>query len=178
MQSLELDLTQEDFVTFAVHYALNSESGRQQRSSYRAVLMLASALLSGWIVNVVTRSLLDGLLVAALASVIAYVQASRDWERHMRRGLARASSGDGLGQAGASTLSLDDTGLSADGPAIQVRVAWPAVRKVEDVGTHVFIYFSPRQAFIVPRRGQPEAIDQFTAEVVARIAQDRPAVTD
>jgi hypothetical protein len=68
-------------------------------------------------------------------------------------------------------LEQDPMGLAIETPMARVLYKWPAIRKVEKVGSRLFVMISSRTALVIPDRvtspGNMEAL-------VATIADNRP----
>jgi hypothetical protein len=162
---LTVELTADDLVAFNLHYALTSPVAKRNAANYRFVLIAISALLAGWFVTVLFGALWMGVAAAVAAGTISYFRAPALRARQARHELAKAFSECALGGGGLSTISLDDEGLHEESEDTSLTVRWSGIKRVEDTEAHVYIYFGARQAFILPRRGQQDAVDRFAAAV-------------
>jgi hypothetical protein len=67
--------------------------------------------------------------------------------------------------AGRRVLTADASGLHESGQGIDLSSSWSSILRVDDTPTHLFIYFSPQGAIVVPKRVGPELIDELSSEL-------------
>ena len=82
--------------------------------------------------------------------------------------------GDNNGVVGDHYFIVDDVAICEQSGPIEVRVKWNGVRKVSVGEDHVFIYYAPNQAFIIPKRAFDHESDcqRFVQDCVSRLPEN------
>jgi hypothetical protein len=159
---IEFEITLDDLVAFNVYHNRHSKPGKRNRLILSGFLTLAalasmsSILLPDpdspivWNASSITLSLLPILFMAALFG-LALSPGVRRWQT--KRALKRLlSEGKSKRLVGARRLTLTSTGVTHRTAVTEAETKWSAVEKLVETDQHLFIYTSPVEAFIVPRR--------------------------
>ena len=147
------DLTPDDYVAFNVHTSLALPETRRQIAQGRAW----GALVIGVVTLVMALALFD--VDAVISVVLAVVGAAVWWvvspwalRRAVRRSVERIARTSGLGVLGPASLEADEVGLREECAGMVSTAPWGAVARIEETGTHGFVFVGPLAAVIVPKR--------------------------
>jgi hypothetical protein len=77
------------------------------------------------------------------------------------------SADNGLGVPGRRVLTFDADGLRESGPGVGLTLSWTSIQHVESTPAHVFIYFGPQGAIVVPKRIGPDLIGELLSALEA-----------
>lgn len=166
--ALAFDLTADDFAAFDAHHALTSESALRRLRRARLGAAVLGALVGFGFVLFFDFGVLSASLAAAWSAVVswfAYGTRRGAGLTRPQRWLARAGA---LGASESAVLTLDDSGVREDGAGIHLFAKWNGIKRVDSTTEHVFIYFLPHAAFIVPRSVGEDAVEALLRVVEAR----------
>jgi hypothetical protein len=158
------DLTTDDFVAFNVHHQRRSPLVRTITTSAVMVVWLvvavAVALYALFAVRDRTTLIVCLLLWGAVVSVFGFLL----WRMARRAPSNRPSAGlvaerDTSSMVGPYKLNVTRTEITESSPQGEATCAMSAVEKIVVTGDHAFIYSSPVQAFVVPRRAFATSVD-------------------
>jgi hypothetical protein len=170
---LRYEVSVDDLVAFAVHYAGQSSTLRRGRA--RIVWVPLAAI---WGVTV-TLALIDDddptIMLAApvVPSLIWVLLATFLFRGAYRRGIQKVFA-EGLHpcSTGPHELELSATGLVERTPFGELRTPFESVRQVTSDGERTFIYISGTAAHVVPHRSVPESeLLAFVETVRERLAK-------
>jgi len=168
---LEFDLSAEDFAAFSLDRALYSETGLAGLRRARVNTTVACLVVSVLIVELLSRNLVAGLVIAGVSAVTVWFVFPWSWQRAAVTNVKQLAASGALGKPGKRLLTADDTGLIETGAGPTMSAHWDDVERVESTPEHVFVYVRDGEAFIVPKRvGEPQ-IGAFLAEIEARRAK-------
>jgi hypothetical protein len=76
-------------------------------------------------------------------------------------------------QLGRHTLSIDESGVTEQGPAALHKHAWKAVLEVVQTADHIFVVVDGGAGYVVPKRAFPssEATEAFLTALSSRVSQ-------
>ena len=82
--------------------------------------------------------------------------------------------GDNNGVVGDHCFIVDDAYVCEQAGPIETKVKWNAIQKVSAGEDHAFIYYTPNQAFIVPKRAFTDESDftRFVSDCVSRLPEN------
>ena len=106
------------------------------------------------------------LLMILLYAVIIYFVLTSAVKRSL-------PTGDNKGIVGDHSFTVDDAALCEQSGPLEIRVKWNGIRKVSVGEDHVFIYYAPNQAFIIPKRAFTDESDfqRFVQDCVSRLPE-------
>jgi hypothetical protein len=165
--AFEYHLTTDDYAAFNLHHLLTSEMGLRQRRFYRLNLAAATAILSSFMIAVLTSDLTVALVAGATGAVVGWALGVLTWKREIRRNIRRMAKGDALGAPGRHVLTLDAEGMTEETPNAKVTAPWSSLTRVDETAQHIFIYTDPVRAFVVPVRIGPENVQELRGLVAA-----------
>jgi hypothetical protein len=167
LAAIEFELTSADFVAFNLHHAGTSEFLARQRRRTRIAISVAGFVVLALLIGIGFGDPVGGLVVAVVTAAFMWFIFPRLWQRSIERNVRRASAGDGLGTPGFRVLTIDDDGLHESGAGVALSTTWASIERVDLAPGHVFIYFGPQAAFVVPRSVGAERIDALLHEIDA-----------
>jgi hypothetical protein len=173
LTEFEFQTTADDFVAFNLHHAATSRFVAQQRSRARLGITAALFVALAVVIGIISGNAVEALITAALSALIMWLIFPWSWRRAIQRNVRRMSVGGGLGTPGRTVLTADDAGLRETGKGVALATSWDSVERVDLTPTHVFVYFGPQAAIIVPRTVAAEHVDALLLE----IEKHRPGVT-
>jgi hypothetical protein len=162
LTAIEFELTAEDFAAFNVRYAATSEVIARQAFYSRIALSAAVLVLLVLFFGIAYGDFVEGLVAGAVGALLMWLIFPRSWRRSMERHM---SAGDGLGTPGTYVLTVDDEGLHETGPGVAMSATWASIVRTDLAPSHLFIYYAPQAAIVVPLSVGNERIDQLLREI-------------
>ena len=147
---IDYDLTVEDAAAFSVYnFRTSSRIKRRLRLSQAAGILATlvfAVLWPDW--SSVERLIFTVLLL--LLFVFGYPQYYR-WA--IRRNASKAySATKSKGVLGKHTVVIEPSGVTETGSVSESKVAWSGVEKIVDDNQYIYIFTSPLQAHVIPKR--------------------------
>ena len=147
-------LTEEDYISFNIHYAFHSQTGRQRLMLGRLIPAFVS--LCFWLVQLVTGSDRNVLIVEAVLltaySVWGYFHYPKTYTKSIRKNILKLKKEGKLPYATEAELELTDTALIETAPTSAHTIEYSTVLDVIDTPEYVFVMFGAVQAIIIPKR--------------------------
>lgn len=171
MQSIEFDLTPEDYVAYNAHFLATSALGRRQMWRSRIATTGLGVVVPGAILLGTTGDLAGVLVAVGVVGPIVWFWAPRAIRREILKHLRKSS--PCLGTAGPHSLTIEDAGIRELSPWGSTFSHWGSIRTVDETASHIFIYFSPVQAYIVPKERVRDDLEGFLSDVRLKAAADR-----
>lgn len=165
LTAIEFELTAEDFAAFNVRHAATSEVIARQAFHSRIALSAAVLVLLVLFVGIAYGDFVEGLVAGAVGALLMWLIFPRSWRRSMERHIRRMSAGDGLGTPGTYVLTVDGEGLHETGPGVAMSATWASIVRTDLAPSHLFIYYAPMAAIVVPLSVGNERIDQLLREI-------------
>lgn len=166
MNSLEFAVQSEDLVAFNTYFAQHSKQGRKVRDSYRLQAVLAG-FIGGAIVGALLFGSINGALVALPVMPLIWFVSPWAWQRAVQKNAVKMAAHGGLGKLGPCKLTIEGEGLREQGADFEVSAAWSSITSIDQTENHVFIFFGPTQAFVIPKHDGFE-IQPFLSEISQR----------
>lgn len=173
---LDYELQVDDYVAFNLRYMESSDLGRRQLRNARVSLVLLTPAIVFAAIAFVFGDLTDGVLIALTTGVIMWFLTPRLVRREYRRNFGRMAKDPGIGVTGSHRLVADDYGITEITTDRSSSAAWAAIERVDETPDHVFVFFGPVQAFVIPRRIGDERVAAFLHVVRARVANREASV--
>ena len=147
---IDYELTVEDAAAFSVYNFRTSPriKGRLRRT--QGVGILATLILAVWWPgsNNVVR-----LIFTILSLILWTIGCPLYYRWAIRRNTSKAySTTRSKGVLGKHTLVIEPSGLQEKGSVSESKVAWSGVEKIEDDTQYIYIFTSPLQAHVIPKR--------------------------
>jgi hypothetical protein len=162
------DLATHDYAAFNLHYLMTSEMGLRQQRVFRISVTAVTGIASVLVIALPSRDLVGGMVAGVIAAAFMWLVAPRMWKQEVQRNIKRMAKGDGLGQPGKHTLTVDDSGLREVTPNATVTTPWSSLIRVDETAEHLFIYTDPVRAFVVPKRIGPDMINELLSSLAPR----------
>jgi hypothetical protein len=168
---IDYELTVEDASAFSVYNFRTSPRTKRRLRVSQGLGILATLIFAGtwpeW--SVVDRLIFTILLL--LLFVFGYPQYYR-WA--IRRNAAKAYSGTrSKGVLGKHTVVIEPGGVTEKASVSESKSTWSGVEKIEDDNQYIYIFTSPLQAHVIPKRafGSREESQTFLQTAKAFFAQ-------
>ena len=148
--AISYSLTENDVIAFNQYHITHSPLLKRRQLITRVVLPLVLVLLAAFYYSADNRLFMPIYLVSlgVLVAVGAPTLQRRASARLMRKMLKE---GQNRGLFGARTVTLTPNGVEVLGEALDSRFKWSLIEKVVSSDTHIFIYVSAMNAFVIPK---------------------------
>jgi len=163
-------LTTDDHVALVLHVTKHHAPLRKQTARLR--LMSVGTVVIGLVVliGLFQENWIGGVIFATIVGTIwwfVFPLLQRRTTAGQLRRLARERGG--LGAEGPVRLSVDESGIREERTGTTTVVGWEAVERIDETDDYAFVFSSPLEAMILPRRaeGAPALLATIQARVKA-----------
>ena len=166
---LQYTLAMDDLVRFARHHYRRSPTVRRAlivQTFALSAVAFSLVFYAGAGTGLVKRVLVAAICAGLVAAIVVW-RFPHSAERQARK---MYSEGASTGMLGERTLVIESHGLREVTAGGESFYAWPRIQRLDETVDDVFVYVSPVQAFIIPRKHVDQDVGQhFVAEIKAHL---------
>ena len=167
MLSIEYDLGLEDRVAFNLWASASLPLARERAVRSRVATSVLGAFLVFAAIAGLSHDLVGGSVAALGAAVLGWFLFPWSYRRTVRRITARSVEDPAAVEH--HWLSLEADGLRERTSVNDTLTLWAGIQRVDETAEYAFISIGPLMAFVVPKRGQRDAIERFVGELRQRL---------
>jgi len=168
VDSIEFDVTADDYVTLNLQFAKTSPFMRRRALVSRASTAFLLFSLVFVLLLVIGRDLVSGLLAASASATVGWLIWPWSWKRQIRKVSLSALKDSAEDLCLQHRLAIEPDGLREQTDKNDTLTRWAGIQSIEQTVDHAFIYVGPMLGFVVPKRGQRDQVEAFIAELSAR----------